>query len=539
MGEDDCSTSRRLAGPKGCGTRRLGGGCPSRGGPWTQSRLSTRRGPHVADRTEPPMTATLLARPAAGHGLSDATLAGQDERLSIPSYDRSRLRPGVVHIGLGSFHRAHQAVYFDDLARHRVSAGWGITGVSLRRPGVRDALAAQDGLYTVLVRDRGGESARVVGAVRQALFAPVERARVLSALADPRTRLVTLTITGDGYRTDDPGSEADLRHPQRPEGVFGYLVEGLARRRAAGAPPFTVLSCDNIAGNGEASRSAVSAYAGRRDDVLARWIERNVAFPSSMVDRITPRPTPADRAHLARRFGVDDRSPVVTEAFSQWVVEDAFCHGRPPLEEVGVRFTSDVAPFRLVKTRLLNGTHSALGYLGTLAGHRDTHEAMTDPRIGCYVERLMEEEIAPLLPPVPGLDLAAYRRTLLARLANPEIADPLARLCARGSTKVPAYLLPSLADALAGRRPHALLALGVAAWLRHLRDTPADAADPRHQRLRALVVAGGDDPRPVLAERDVFGAVGRDPACVAAVAAALHELDRLAPAPMPALAVAA
>jgi fructuronate reductase/mannitol 2-dehydrogenase len=473
------------------------------------------------------MTGIARARVAARRRLSEATLAGHAGGAALPGYDRSRLAPAVVHIGLGAFHRAHQAAYFDELARSGAGA-WGITGVSLRRPAVPRALAAQDGLYTLLARDAEGESCRVVGSLRGTLYAPDDPGRVLATLADTRTQLVTLTVTGDAYA-------AAAADPGRRDSAFGYIVEALARRRAAGAGPFTVLSCDNIADNGAATRAAVLAHAGLRDDVLARWIERHAAFPASMVDRITPCATPADAERAAARLGLADRSPVVTEAFTQWVIEDAFAGVRPPLEEVGVAFVSQVAPYRLAKTRLLNGAHCALGYLGTLAGHRTTAGAMADPRIRAYVTRLMHEEIAPLLPGLPGLDVTAYCRALLRRLANPAIADPLTRLCARGSTKMPAYLLPSLAEALAGERPHAALALAVAAWLRCLRGTdlagaPIEILDDRADRLCALAALGGDDPRPVLSERDVFGDLGSRPGFAAAVEEALRDLAQRGPA---------
>jgi mannitol 2-dehydrogenase len=458
---------------------------------------------------------TRPARPTLR--LSQAALAAQAGAAALPGYDRRRLAPAVVHIGLGAFHRAHQAAYFDALARSGDMA-WGITGVSLRHRTAPERLGAQDGLYTLLARDGDGESARVIGSVVRASYAPDAPECVLRALADPRTQLVTLTITGDGYAA-----------PPGPDTAFGYLVRALARRRTAGAAPFTVLSCDNVADNGPATRAAVLAHAGLRDDVLARWIERHVAFPSSVVDRITPAAGPDERAHVARRLGFDDHAPVVTERFTQWIIEDQFSGARPPLEDVGAGFVSDVAPYRLIKTRLLNGTHCALGHLGTLAGHRTTTEAMADPRLRTYVTRLMHDEIAPLLPAMPGLDAAAYCRSLLRRLANPAMADPLARLCTRASTKVPAYLLPSLADALATGRPHAGLALAVAAWLRCLRGAdlsgaPIEMPDARAARLRALAAGCGDDPRPILAERDVFGELAGCPALAAAVERGLHDL---------------
>jgi fructuronate reductase/mannitol 2-dehydrogenase len=475
--------------------------------------------------------------------LTDRTLPSHAARVAVPTYDRGAVTPAVVHLGVGGFHRAHQAMYFDDLAEHGVSTDWGVTGVSLRHRRMKDALAPQDGLFTVVERGTRGDRARVLGPLRRQLFAPEERERVLAALSDERTRLVTLTVTGSGYnvapetgefQADEPAVAAELSHPEQPATAFGYVVEALARRRRAGHAPFTVLSCDNVPRNGAVARSAVVGFARLRDEVLARWIEDRVAFPSSMVDRITPATTPADRALLAREFGVADRWPVVTEPFSQWIVEDAFCNDRPPLEQVGARFVPDVEPYTLAKTRLLNASHSALGYLGHLAGHRLTHEAMADPALHDYLARLMEHEVAPLLPVIPGFDMTAYRHSLLARFANPRIGDQLARLCARGSTKMPAYLLPSLREARRQGRPHELLTLALAAWLRYLRGVDLagrriELVDARAPRLQAMAAAGGNDPRPLLSERAVFGDLGDDETLVAALERALERLDREGP----------
>jgi fructuronate reductase/mannitol 2-dehydrogenase len=426
----------------------------------------------------------------------------------------------VVHVSVGAFHRAHQAVYFDDLARTGVT-DWGVVGVGLRRPEMRRALRAQDGLYTVVERGAGADRARVVGVMCRYLLAPEERGLVLDALADPRTRLVTLTITGDGY--------AD----RRTDSAVAHLVEGLARRRRAGTPPFTVLSCDNIPENGEVARRAVLAAAATREGRcpgLTAWIDEHVAFPSSMVDRITPQTTVADRRALEREFGVRDQWPVVTEPFSQWIVEDRFSNERPPLERVGVRFVDDVRPYALMKTRLLNGSHCALGYLGCLAGHVRIDEAMRDPALASYVERLMLDEVAPLLEAVPGIDLRAYVAELLGRFANPRIGDRLARLARRGSTKLPTHVLSSIGEARAAGRPHPRLTLAVAAWCRYVRGVdergePLVIDDPQADRLRALALAGGGDPRPLLAEASIFGPLGRDPGFAAEVERALATLD--------------
>ncbi len=477
--------------------------------------------------------ALLASRP-----LGQRTLAHHAQRVSVPRYDRAALTRGVVHISVGAFHRAHQAVYFDDLARRGLGDGWALTGVGLHRRDMKEVLDAQDGLYTVVTRDAGGDQARVIGVITRYLFAPHDRALVLDALADERTRLVTLTVTANGYKVDlqtgefagdDRVVRHDLAHPTAPSSALGLLVEALDRRRRRGLPPFTVLSCDNMTSNGVVARTAVVGFAALRDPGLADWVADRGAFPSTMVDRITPGTTAEDRAMVERTFGVRDRWPVMTEPFSQWVIEDVFCAGRPPLDEAGVQFVDDVRPYSLTKTRLLNASHSALGYLGSLAGYARIDETMADPAFAAYVEAMMDEEIAPLLPQV-GIDLSAYGATLRDRFANPMVGDRLERLCRNGSTKVPGHLLPSIREARALGRPHGRLTLAVAAWCRYLRGVDDRGKrikfeDPRAARLHALALAGGDDPRPLLADEPTFGSLGASPGFVAAVRQALRELN--------------
>jgi mannitol 2-dehydrogenase len=468
---------------------------------WRTSRLA------LAPTTTP-TTAPRFARP-----LSAATLAAHGRRVDVPGYDRAALTPGVVHMSVGSFHRAHQAVYLDDLAQlgHRE---WGVLGVSLRRPHVQQALAAQDGLYTVLARGADGDRARVVGSVVGCLFAPRDRERVLRALAHPRTRLVTLTITPDGYGDTGPGS------------AMACIAEGLDRRRRDGLAPFTVLSCDNVADNGALTRRSVVAAAGLRDPLLAAWIEAEAAFPACMVDRITPQATAATRALVAREHGIADRCPVVTEPFRQWVVEDRFSAGWPPLDEVGVQLVGDVAPYALLKTRMLNAAHCALGHLGALAGHATTAAAMDDPALRGYVRALMAE-VAPLLPPVPGVDVEAYADAVCVRLANPVIGDRLARLRRNGASKMRTHVLSSLGQARAAGRPHAALTLAVAAWAHCLTDQGGVASrleidDAAAERVRR----SGRDHRSLLGDPALCGLQAADPAFAAEVGAAVTRLRR-------------
>jgi fructuronate reductase/mannitol 2-dehydrogenase len=402
-------------------------------------------------------------------------------------------------------------------------------------------LRAQDNLYLVVERDVDEDRPRVVGVMGRYLFGPEDPDGVLSALADERTRVVTMTITGTSYRIDPHTGEfeaddeivADLQGRGHPSTVFGYLVEALDRRRRNGTRPFTILSCDNMPHNGVAARTAIVSFARLRDPELADWIDELVAFPSCMVDRITPTTTPEERESIVAGLGVADRWPVVTEPFRQWIVEDRFCNGRPPLEKVGVQLVDDVAPYEQMKTRLLNGGHTAIAYLGHLAGHRTTDEVMADPVFHRYLRTMMEQEIAPLLPPVPGIDLADYQRTLVQRLANPRMGDQLARLSRRGSTKIPNYVLPSIRAARDEGRGYELLALAVAGWIRFLRSCdddgrPVPVEDPRADLVR-LARDCGDDPGPFLRQRDVFGDLATDGTFTATVTGHLAELEERGP----------
>jgi mannitol 2-dehydrogenase len=469
--------------------------------------------------------------------LSEATLPTLGRRLEVPTYDRSRLRSSIMHIGVGAFHRAHQAAYLDDVARAG-STDWGEIGVSLRSSRMRSALLSQDCLFTCVELESSDQRARVLGSMTDHLFGPDDPLSVIRRLADPQTKLVTMTITGDGYnidgadrfRSDERSVLHDVQHPHTPGTWFGYIAEALSLRRRAGLGGFTVLSCDNLPDNGAAVRNALVSFASLRDETLARWIERNVSFPSSMVDRITPEPNDALQRLLSNRFGVDDRAPVATEPFSQWVVEDEFCEGRPPWDDVGVQLVSDASPYKLVKTRLLNGTHTAMAYLGSLAGCRTTAELCSRAMMRAFVLELMRTEIAPTLPRVPGMDPEAYVGTVMERLDNPSITDPLTRLCRRGSTKVPTYLLPSLIEARRQGLRAPLLTLALAAWFRYLRGSdltgrPIDITDSRCADLQRLARRGGRDPGPLLSERSVMGELADDLGVRRDLRAALWDLE--------------
>lgn len=453
--------------------------------------------------------------------LSAKTLHLLPAAVAGPGYDRAAVTPGIVHIGVGGFHRAHEAVYVDDLMARGGAREWGICGVGLRpedKP-MRDALLPQDCLYTLVTRDAEGDLARVVGSLVRYLFAPEEEAVFRAVLAAPETRIVSLTITEGGYTPD----------PENPKNVFRYLAQALRERRDSGLKPFTVLSCDNLPGNGDAAKRAL--LASTPDTDLAHWIAQNAAFPNSMVDRITPQTTDADRELVRAEFGIDDAWPVVCEPFKQWIIEDDFCDGRPAWEEVGVQFVPDVAPYETMKLSLLNGSHFALAYLGFLAGFQTVPEVMADPQFRTFIQRLMDEEVTPLLPAVPGIDLTDYKATLLVRFDNPAIKDQITRLCLNGSGKFPQYLLPSLQKAIRTGKSHRLLTLALAGWMRYLTgmDEQGQAYlidDPRAKELQTIAKQGGTDPRPLLALTDLFGDLGQSESFVRQLTNDLQELDQ-------------
>lgn len=428
--------------------------------------------------------------------LSDATLGGLSPAVRRPSYDRRALERGVVHLGLGAFHRAHQAVAWDRLCEVG-DLRWGVTGVSLRSPEAAEKLNPQDGLYGVAVRDGSEVEDRIVGVLGPVLVAPRETGAVIEALAAPATRLVTLTITEKGYaldpvtgalRFDHADVAADLAAPERPRTAVGLIVAGLARRRARGLLPVTVLSCDNLTDNGPKLAGAVAAFARRLDDGLADWIEAGVAFPASMVDRIVPATEAEDIAAAEGRTGRRDEGLVKTEPFFQWVVEDRFSSEAPDLTSVGVQTTGDVRPWETAKLRMLNGAHSAMAYLGGLAGLTFVHEVVATSGGRAFVERLWDEQAATLTPG-SGVDAAAYRAELMARFANPALAHRLSQIAMDGSQKLPPRLFAPMLTRLREGAAFEGQALAVAAWVRWLggrddegRPTPLD--DPRADEMR-------------------------------------------------------
>ena len=476
--------------------------------------------------------------------LSLANLAHLPQGVARPAYDIAATRVGVAHLGVGAFHRAHQAVYLDD----RLNAGetgWGILGASLRSPDTRDALAPQDGLYATLVRSGEGTRTRVIGALRSLLVAPEDPERLLAAMADPAVRIVSLTVTEKGYchdpatgtlREDHPDIRRDLASPLAPVSAPGYLVEALRRRRAAGTAPFTVLTCDNLPANGETVHRVISRFAALLDPDLGAFVAGEVACPSTMVDRIVPATTDADRETARDAMGLEDAWPIATEPFTQWVIEDRFPGGRPRLEEAGAQLVSDVAPYELMKLRLLNGSHSTIAYLGYLAGYDTVSDVMNDPAFARLIAGLMDAEVTPTLEVPPGADLEGYKASLLERFRNPALRHRTAQIAMDGSQKLPQRLLDTIRDRLRAGAPIDRLTLGVAAWMRYVMGTdeagrPIDVRDPLSQRLGAVCREAGPNAErlapALLAVREVFADdLPADPRFTGPVTAALDGLIR-------------
>jgi mannitol 2-dehydrogenase len=476
--------------------------------------------------------------------LNQGSLEAIAEVVPIPRYDRSATTAGIVHFGVGGFHRAHQAMYIDTLLRLGEASDFAICGVGVlpQDATMRDVMADQDGLYTLVQKHADGTlEARVIGSIVEYLFAPDGPAAVVEKLAAPTTKIVSLTVTEGGYNNDPVTDEfnlandaiaRDLTPGAVPATIFGLITEALALRRSRGLEPFTIMSCDNVQGNGNMARRAFSAFAEAKTAGFGKWIGEHVRFPNSMVDRITPVTTDEDRALVASLFGIEDRWPVVCEPFLQWVLEDDFNSGRPPYDRVGVQLVDDVEPFELMKLRLLNASHQGMCYFGYLAGYRYAHEATADPLIATFLRRYMDEEATPTLLPVPGIDLEVYNATLIERFANPHVRDTLARLCAESSDRIPKWLLPVVFANLNRGGDIRLSAAIVASWARY-----AEAVDEQGEpivvvdRLRdQLVMVAGQQrthPTAFLEDRNLFGDLAERPEFVAAYLTALESLHEV------------
>ena len=438
--------------------------------------------------------------------LSDACLSALPIAVHRPLYDRASLKIGIVHLGIGAFHRAHQAVYTDDV----LASGdlrWGILGVSLRSPDTRDALMPQNGLYTIALRSAAGTQHRVIGAIKTVLVAPENQEAVIAAMTDEHVKIVSLTVTEKGYCIDPatgmlderhPDICHDIAHPDQPKSALGYILAALDRRRARGLKPFAVMSCDNLPSNGAKLHASLARLAALRNREFARFIEANIVCPSTMVDRIVPQTVDEDRAMARQALQCDDAWPVATEPFTQWVIEDNFPEGRPAWERFGTEMVKDVALYEAMKLKLLNATHTSLACLGALAGYRTVADAMNDTAIGDFIARLMVEDVTPVLIIPPGAQVTTYIASLLERFRNPALKHRLEQIASDSSQKIPQRLLGTARDRLARGLPLGRLAYSLAGFALYLqgRDEsgqPLTFEDPMADILRNSLVAAGDN----------------------------------------------
>lgn len=414
-----------------------------------------------------------------------------------PNYNRTDVKIGIVHLGIGAFHRAHQAVYIDDLLAQ--DPQWGILGVSLRSRTTAEALNPQDNLFTVATNDANGQSNRIIGSVLDVITAPDNPQAVLDALTAPSTCIVSLTITEKGYCHDPAAGDLDVNHldiitdlanPHRPKTAAGYIAEALRIRRENGTKPFTVLSCDNLPMNGQTTQKVIVQYAALVNPDLADWIAQNVTFPSTMVDRIVPATTNENRQQISNAISVEDAWPVMAEPFSQWVIEDNFCNARPAYESVGAQMVANVEPYELMKLRMLNGSHSTIAYLGYLAGHKTVADVLAQPQFENLIKDMMTDEIIPTLD-LPSVDLPAYRDQLIERFKNPALNHLTWQIAMDGSQKLPQRILDTISANIAANRPYSRLAKCVAGWMQYasaidLNGNPIDVRDPLSAELKTI-----------------------------------------------------
>jgi mannitol 2-dehydrogenase len=471
--------------------------------------------------------------------LSLANLPAFAAKARVPNYGRHQLSPGILHFGVGNFHRAHLAVYLDDLFNIGLCHDWAIVGAGVMPfdETMREKLASQDYLSTVVEQDAGLTAARVTGPMVD-FIPPSERPRLLRVLADPAIRIVSLTVTEGGYMINPatgkfdpshPALQRDASKPDDPMSVFGLILHGLRVRKAAGIAPFTVMSCDNVPHNGVVTRNAVAGLAQLTDEKLAQWVEASVAFPNAMVDRITPATTDRERQFTTEQFGIEDSWPVFCEEFKQWVVEDHFPSGRPAFEKVGAQFVPDVTPFEYMKIRILNGGHAIIAYAGGLLDVHYVHEAMEHPLIRAFFRKVEQDEVIPTVPPVPGTDIQDYYSLIERRFSNPKIGDTVRRLCLDGSNRQPKFIVPVINDNIAARRGFTGLALESALWCRYCEGKSdsgriIEANDPNWEKLQSTARAARNDPQAWLAMKDIYGDLARHGEFAQSFATALASL---------------
>lgn len=433
------------------------------------------------------------------------------KEVTIPLYNRSKIKSGIVHIGIGGFHRSHEAFYMDQVLGQQNVTDWGICGIALLEADrkIFDCLAKQDGLYTLMINGSDGTlNARVIGSITEYLFAPSNPEAVIEKISDPGIKIITLTITEGGYNFSEttgefqimePAIQRDLKYPENPRTVFGFITQALKRRRDRGIAGLTIQSCDNIQKNGDISKKMLLAYVNEAEPGLTEWIDKHVTFPNCMVDRITPATKPSDTENLKSVYGIDDAWPVVCEPFIQWIIEDNYSNGRPDWASTGVQFVPDVGPYEKMKIRLLNAGHSLLGFTGTLYGCNTVDEAVRIPMLRSFLREFMDREVTPVLEKVEGIKIEDYKDTLIQRFENPNIKDQLSRICLESSAKIPKFLLPTIKEQLERGGQTKRGAVIVAAWCRYyeLAGTPGhnyEIVDKMEDVLHnnALVSVSGD-----------------------------------------------
>jgi mannitol 2-dehydrogenase len=474
--------------------------------------------------------------------LSNSTLRALPAAVRAPHYERPAALAGIVHVGIGRFFRAHLCMYVDELRRNGTGPEWGILGIGMRASSEKAELGEQDYLYTLTEKARNEPwRSTVIGSLTGHLNGHADPRTAVNRVADPRTKILSLTITEGGYNLDAnsgeflshvPAVERELQDNEAPSTVFGLLYEACRLRRGEGTRGLTVLSCDNLQNNGQAARRAFVGYADLRDPDIARWMEDNVSFPDSMVDRVTPAGHLRDGLYLQSEYGYDDKAPVTAEPFHQWVIEDDFAAGRPPFEEAaGVTLTKDVTPYELMKLLLANGTHQVVSYFGTLLGYKYVHEALADPDIRNVALRYIDLEAGPILRPIPGIEARSYGRVVLDRFSNEEIQDELARICAYASDRIPKFVLPVARAQTSQSGPVKICAAVVAGWARYAAgrtETGAALAiiDTKREFVVALAQAALSDPILFVRNEEVFGDLSHDQEFIRQYLQAAKTLER-------------
>lgn len=476
--------------------------------------------------------------------LNQANLGEIGSRMPVPNYSRDSEKTGIVHVGVGGFHRAHLAYYLHQLKDSNAASPWGICGIGLREADTKlhDIFKNQDHLYTLLIKHPNGKiEPEVIGSIVDFKMGITNPEPVIARMADADTRIVSLTITEGGYNFnpttgefnfENPDIQHELNHPSDPQTVYGFLTSALKRRRDAGLPAFTILSCDNIEHNGDMVRKMLLTFAKVQDPDLATWIAQEVSFPNSMVDRITPATTQADIETHVQHYGVQDAWPITCEPFIQWVVEDKFSNGRPDFEKVGVQFVPDVEPYEKMKLRLLNAGHSVLGILGALHGHSTIHVCSEDRVFSSYLREFLDQEATPILGSIEGINLEDYKDSLLQRFANPNIKDSLSRICSESSAKLPKFLIVTLNENLATGGSIKFATLVIAAWCyysdkgmdRHGR--PIEVIDAMSTELHLAARETTNDPLAFIRLEPLFGNLIKNERFTTLYAALVQEIYR-------------